>query len=241
MSERPDFCTHPVVFPTPAGDAFTVRKNLEFSGGLFDVYSPLAEGPHPTVVLVAGYPDDGFARMLGCRFKEMRHTTSWASLLAASGLTAITYSNRDPLPDLRALLEIVDRPVALWATSGNVPAALGCLAKTFPVPIRCAAFLYGYMLDVAELAKSFHFADPATTFDELRWDVPLFIARADQDQTPRLNASIDRFVDEAARRSAPVTFMNHPLGPHVFDIVDDSDTSRFIVERAVAFLRRGTT
>jgi len=238
MSERPDYCKLPVVFATPAADTFTVRRNLEFSGGFFDVYAPAAQESSGTVVLVAGYPDDGFERMLGCRFKEMRQTASWASLFAASGMTAIAYTNRDPLPDLRALLGTLDgQPIGLWATSGNVPAALGCLTKTFPVPIRCAAFLYGYMVDVAEVAKSFHFADPGTTFDDLRWDVPIFVARADRDATPNLNASIDRFAEEAARRSAPLTFMNHPHGPHVFDLLDDSDTSRHIVERLVAFLR----
>lgn len=43
MSERPDFCKLPAVFATPAAGTFTVRRNLEFSGGFFDVYAPVGQ------------------------------------------------------------------------------------------------------------------------------------------------------------------------------------------------------
>jgi hypothetical protein len=35
----------------------------------------------------------------------------------------------------------------------------------------------------------------------------------------------------------PLTFVNHPSGPHAFDLFDDSETSREIVRRALSFLR----
>src|SRR5258708_29067488 len=89
----------------------TVRRDVEFGandGGplLMDLYYPpdAASGTQiPAVVVVAGYPDPGFERMLGCKFKDMGSSVSWGRLLAASGLVAITYADREPEADLAAL------------------------------------------------------------------------------------------------------------------------------------------
>jgi hypothetical protein len=40
--------------------------------------------------------------MLGCRFKEMAMSVSWGQLIAASGMIAIAYTNREPAADLNA-------------------------------------------------------------------------------------------------------------------------------------------
>ena len=50
------------------------------------------------------------------------------------------------------------------------------------------------------------------------------IARAGEDQMPRLNESIDRFVAEGLKRGLPLTLVNHPHAPHAFDLMDDSET-----------------
>src|SRR3954465_13384895 len=118
-----------------------VRKDLVYRTGAdgpltMDVYSPedtVAATPLPAVVLVAGYNDVGYEKMLGVKFKEMALAVSWGQLIAASGMRAIASSNREPAPDLAALLQHVraqaaplgidaDR-VGLWACSGNVPLA----------------------------------------------------------------------------------------------------------------------
>jgi hypothetical protein len=52
------------------------------------------------VVIVEGYPDPGLKAVFGCRFKEMGSTTSWARLIAASGMVAVAYTNERPEPDL---------------------------------------------------------------------------------------------------------------------------------------------
>jgi len=158
-----------------------VRKNVVYrttdAGPLtMDVYAPpgAADGARlPAVVLVAGYNDVGYEKMLGCRFKEMAMTVSWAQLIAASGMIAIAYTNREPAADLDALLEhlrqhatalgIDESRLGVWACSGNVPLALSALMRdrtTTPGPrgpglqdearlgLRCGALLYGYMLDL---------------------------------------------------------------------------------------------
>ena len=63
------------------------------------------------------------------------------------------------------------------------------------------------------------------------------MARAGQDQFPRLNETLDAFVAEALRRNAPLTFANHPEGAHAFDIVDDGARTREIIGMTVAFLK----
>jgi hypothetical protein len=54
---------------------------------------------------------------------------------------------------------------------------------------------------------------------------------------PRLNESIDGFMAAALARNLPVTFVNHAAAPHAFDLLDDSETSREMIRRILAFLR----
>jgi hypothetical protein len=203
----------------------------------------------PGVILVAGDPDPGFQRIAGCRFKEMGSTVSWARLIAASGMVAVTYTNREPESDLRALLQFVrkngaslgiegDR-IGLWASSGHVPLALSALNAG----VSCAALCYGYTLDVGEAAAAYRFANPLAgrSIDDLPDDVPLFLVRAGRDEMPRLNESLDRFLASAVRRNFPITFVNHPSAPHAFDLYDDSATSREIIRQILAFLRGATS
>ena len=206
----------------------------------------------PAVVLVAGYNDVGYEKMLGVKFKEMALAVSWGQLMAASGLMAIAYTNREPTADLVALLRHVreqaaplridaDR-VGLWACSGNVPLALTALMADSS--LRCAALLYGYMLDldgatgVAEDAGMFRFTNPnaGKTMEDLPETLPLFIVRAGQEQFPHLNESIDRCFAKALTLNRPVTLVNHATGPHSFDLLDDSETSRLIIRQVLDFL-----
>jgi hypothetical protein len=251
-----------------------VRKDLVYrttgAGPLtMDVYSPpgLPAGARlPAVVLVAGYNDVGYEKMLGVKFKEMAMSVSWGQLIAASGLIAIAYTNREPAADLAALLQHVranaaslgvdGERIGLWGCSGNVPLALSALISgsadapghTGPGP-RCAALLYGYMLDldgatgVAEAASMFRFTNPnaGRSFDDLPEAAPLFVVRAGLEQFPHLNDSIDRFVAKAVALNRPLTFVNHATGPHSFDLLDDSGASREIIRQILSFLRAQLT
>jgi hypothetical protein len=197
------------------------------SEGSMDLYAA-AESP-AAVVIVHGYRDAGFEKMLGCKFKDMGWTTSWARLLAVSGINAIAYTNTDPVADLHSVLDYArsqfDR-VGILATSGHGPLALSVLDR-----VDCAALITPYTN--GEMAPKFGFAAPA---HEVRWDVPLFIARGGEDEMPGLNAALDRFVADAIAANAPLTFVNHPNAKHAFDLVDDSETTRGIVKMVLEFL-----
>jgi acetyl esterase/lipase len=126
-----------------------------------------------------------------------------------------------------------------------VPLALSLLMNDAPGEVACAVLLYGYTLDldgataIADTARAFGFVNPcaAKGVDALRADVPLFVARAGRDEMPGLNDAMDRFVRTAIAANQPLTFVNHPSGPHAFDLFDDSAASRGVIRQALSYLR----
>jgi hypothetical protein len=67
--------------------------------------------------------------------------------------------------------------------------------------------------------------------------LPIFIARAGQDQMPYLNKTIDFFLAEAVTCNLPASFVNHSGASHAFDLFDDNDASRNIIKTILAFLQ----
>jgi hypothetical protein len=262
-TQRNDISKRVVVYRIPGMDAVAARRDVEYRAtdtGILtmDIYyppGPRGETRIPAVVFVAGYPDAGFQRMLGCRFKEMGSSVSWGQLTAVSGMAAITYTSQEPATDLHALLEhirhnaaelgIDENRIGLWACSGNVPNALFALMREGGDYLKCAVLCYGIMLDlkgsaiVAEAARTWGFVNPAAgkSVDDLPKGTPLFIVRAGRDEFPRLNETIDQFLVEGLSRNLPITFVNHAAAPHAFDLTLDSETSREIIRQMLAFMR----
>lgn len=245
-------------------DSVTIRCDLEYlateAGELtMDIYYPADSDmgePVPAMVFVSGYPDPGMERMLGCKLKDMESYVSWGKLTAFSGLAAITYStSTDPAAEIDAVLQFVRRNGAalgidenrmgLWACSGNVPNALSVLMHEENESLKCAVLCYGFMLDregttnVASAASKWGFVNPCVgkSAANLPKDLPLFIVRAGQDETPHLNETMDQFLSQALIYNLPVTFVNHPTAPHAFDLMHDSETTREIIRQITAFMR----
>jgi AraC family transcriptional regulator len=261
---RAEIATKPVVLQIPGMDAVRVERDVPYAQDnpalTMDIYRPpdsTAATLLPAVVFVMGYSDIGSELMLGCNLKEMEAYICWAKLVAASGMIGITYVNHDPMGDLDALfryirenarlLGIDDKRIGVWSGSGNVPRALGLLMAEDRPAIQCAALCYGCMLDldgstgVAEGARTWKFANPTAgkSVSDLPAEVPLFIARAGRDR-PQMNEGIDRFISHALAANLPITVANHPTGPHAFDIMDESETSREIIRQILTFLRHFT-
>jgi hypothetical protein len=183
---------------------------------IYEAIAPISDPP-PVVVLVEGYPDPGFVKHVGCRFMEMEWTISMAQLIAASGMRAITHSNRDAKADAVALMSHVAKVhgsrIGIWATSGHGPVAMHALGYA-----ACGVFINPV---VSESAPG----------------KPMFIVRSGKDETPGLNAALDRFVALALESNHPMWLVNHPDAPHSFDLHHDSDTTRHILRQGLAFLR----
>jgi hypothetical protein len=249
-----------MVYRLAGMDSVRVQREIGFTGAngaplLLDLYQPAVVGPStPVVIIVEGYPDPGFARMLGCRFKDMEGTTSLARLIAASGMTAITYTNTEPAGDLEALLDHVRvsagarhldaSRIGLWGASGHGPLTLGAIMNRAAGEIACAVLSNPYTMDldgstlVADAAAAFRFVNGAAAraVSDLPASVSLFVARSGKDEMPGLNEALDRFVAAAMAAGRSVEVANHPEAPHAFDLLDDSDESRRIIERELAFL-----
>ena len=263
QSQRNDITKRRVVYQIPGMDAVILRRDIQYraneTGALtMDIYHPpeWKKGVHvPAVVFVTGYSDVGFQKMLGCRLKEMESYISWAQLTAASGIAAVTYSATEPATDIQSLLVYVrenadslgidENRIGVWACSGNVPNALSILMQDARDYLKCAVLCYGILLDLegytstAESAKLFGFVNPTAgkSLSDLPRDIPLFIARAGQDEMPHLNETLDRFVAGALSCNLRLTFANHPTGPHAFDVMHDSQTSRDVIRQILAFMR----
>ena len=254
--ERPvsDLLTRRVLYNLPGMDGVEVRRDVAYTTPAdaeltMDVYSMpgrLASRGTPAVVLVPGFP--GAVKRIGS-------FVSWAELMAASGLVAITCATKDPVANMEAVLAYVREHAAplgvdpdrmgLWACSGHVPHALSMLARPERAYLKCAALCYGFMLDldgstaVADASRQYGFANPCSnrTFEDLPGDTPLFVARAGRDEFPGLNAALDSFVAAAVRDNRPVSFVNHATGPHGFDVMDDSRATRDVIRQVLGFLK----
>jgi hypothetical protein len=177
------------------------------------------------VVIVEGYPDPGFMKHVGCRFMDMQWSISMAQLIAASGMAAITYANRQPAQDAVAIIDylttnaselgIDGSRIALWATSGHGPVAISLLHRA-----SCAV-LSNPMTDTAV---------------SLPPSVPIFVIRSGKDETPGLNVSLDRFTALALAQNQAITLVNHAAAPHSFELYHDSSSTRHILRQALGFL-----
>lgn len=257
MSEEPVSARRGMYERRQSGEV-TVVRGVPFPGAdeqplEFDLYSsPSQPDPRPCVVLVNGYPDPGFQRVMGCAFKDLGATVSWARLIAMSGLSAIAYANRRPQEDLDALLRhlaasgrssgVDPARVGVLACSGHVPLALSALARSTET-LACAAMLYGYMVDadgqtgVADAQAQFRFANPGVSMSAFSSATPpVMIVRAGRDEMPRLNESIDWFTAEALRRNVPLTLINHPDAPHAFELHMDDARTGAVIRQVLGFL-----
>jgi acetyl esterase/lipase len=244
-----------VVYRIPGMDDVAVRRDVVYkttAAGplLMDVYYPPGATPEarvPIVLIVLGYPDpQSGGRMFG-------PLTSWARLIAMSGMAAGIYGTSTPAEDVHDVFAYVrdnadslgiDRHrIGVYAASANVSVALTLLMRD--ADFRCAALLQGYTFDVegstafAEASRQYGFvnATAGRSIDELPTDVPLFVWRAGLEQSPGVNAALDQFAARALARNLPLTFVNHATGPHGADMDDDTDATRRIIRQVLEFLR----
>jgi hypothetical protein len=258
---RAEIARKPVVFQLPNMGAVKLRRDVKYASSAteelsMDIYYPpdSKSGAQPPVaIIVAGYSDFRTPNVIGCKFKEMEWTISWARLLAASGVAAITYSPREPETDLQALLEFcrgnsaelgIDMTrTGVLAASGNVPNALSLMMREGAAHLKAAVLCCGFTLDpegstvVSDAAKLYGFVNPTgKSIEDLPLDVPLFIVRAGREQFPGLNDALDRFVASAVKRNMPVTFLNHATGVHGFELFEDNEESRVIIKQILEFM-----
>jgi dienelactone hydrolase len=216
-----------------------------------DVYypsEPKTGDRFPVVVMPFGFPDPE------SQIRRYGPATSWATLVAASGMAAVIYGAAEPSEDVHAVLQhlrtnaeslgLDGQRIGLLAASGNVPVALSALMRD--TSLKCAALLCGLTMDldgstaIADAAQQFGFANACAgkSVDDLHAGVPLLFIRAGLEQFTGLNEALDKVIARAIARNLPVTVLNHPTGVHGFDLEEDTDASRAAIQLVLATLAR---
>ncbi len=215
-----------VFYPAPPASAVEISKDRPYGDLQMDVYRPkTAKGPLPALIF--------FNTASGAQ-RSNPFYKAWAEIAASRDLVAI-------LPDLRgesfekdfdALIAYlatdaaslgVDRErVALYAGSGNVSRALPIVQNPKQTVVKAAVMYYG-----------------SAQVTEFRRDLPLLLVRAGLDRPP-VNRSLTDLATLAVNQNAPVTLLNYAGGHHAFEIVDDEDLTRDVMDRTVDFVKQAT-
>jgi dienelactone hydrolase len=114
-------------------------------------------------------------------------------------------------------LGIDPQRLVVIAWSGNVSSGLPVVEDAQRKAIKAAVIYYG-----------------SADVPLVRLDLPVLFVRAGLDQ-PLTNQSFDRRIAAGIAANAPWTVLNYPGGQHGFDVLDDNDLSREIIEETFRF------
>jgi dienelactone hydrolase len=231
----------PLVHPLPDPDQVELRPDLDYTHAdgralAMDAYLPAGRAPGarvPAVLLVHGEADPALLRGV----RGWGQYSGWGRLLAGQGMAGVAFEHRAILDaGFEAVVAEVEAALAaVGERAGDLgvdPERVGVAAFSAGVVltaavlpgaagrVRCAVLCYGPLSDLAP--------NPALP--------PLLVVRAGRDD-PELNRTIDQFVAPATAGHLTVELVHQPDGHHAFDVADDSDASRQVIGRMLAFLR----
>lgn len=218
-------------FPPPAAG---IREELNQEFGRagttplqMDVFRP------PTSVPAGrGYPVIIFFNSATGANRTNPFYAAWARQAASRGMVAILPDLRDgqQAEDFRALLAFLDEhathlgmdhdAIAVYAGSGNAYRAFPILESPELKLVKAAVIYYG----AGNVAK-------------FRLDLPVLMVRAGLDR-PDLNRDMTELAAKGVSQNAPVTLLNYPTGHHGFELVDNNDATRDVVEQTLAWVKR---
>jgi dienelactone hydrolase len=216
----------------PASPNITVTKDVEYGRSdtvalRMDVYrSAGSTGASPTLIF--------FNHATGADRRWFFYD-AWARAAASRGLTAIVFDLRfgSEASDFQALMTYLTSrgasvgvnkdAIALYAGSGNVFTAFPLVEDPKLTTVKAAVMYYGEA--------------PVTEF---RRDLPVLYVRAGLDR-PSVNEAIVKLAALAVSQNAPVTLVNHASGYHGFEMFNDDDATREVMEQTIAFVRRATS
>jgi dienelactone hydrolase len=231
----------PLVHPLPDPDQVELRPDLVYTHAdgralAMDAYLPAGRAPGarvPAVLLVHGEADPALLRGV----RGWGQYSGWGRLLAGQGMAGVAFEHRAILD--AGFEAVVAEVEAALAAVGERAGDLG----VDPERVGVAAFSAGVVLTAAVLpGAAGRVRCAALCYGPLSGLVPnpalppLLVMRAGRDD-PELNRTIDEFVAAATAGRLAVELVHQPDGHHAFDVADDSDASRQVIGRVLAFLR----
>lgn len=245
----PEGMEAPVVLTVPGMDQVKTASVEYTSGRKMDLYYPGAfdfNKPAPVVVFVMGYSTSFTTSWFGAKLKDLGQYVSWGQLVAASGMIGVAYETDYPDDDLETLLRYLHKNgaalgvdserIGLFTCSGNTLTALGAMSakgRDYGSSLRCGVVMYpviSYFMNKGEQVM------PAPFKRELRNDLPIFMVTVGQDR-PEWTEAVDAFLSGVDGKSYPLEVASYAQGVHGFDTDQDTDESRALISRAVAFMK----
>lgn len=242
----------PIVLKVPGMENAKVQRDVVYKsvGGTdlkMDVYLPPDATPAkkvPVVIFISGAGNDPPSP------KEWGVYRTYGQLMAANGIAGVEFNKRyarnsnilEAEADVKDLITHIRKNADSMNLDGDRICAVaysagGRLLTPFfreKIPgVKCLGSFYGVMGGDASLPAGY---SPLAQVGVSGQKLPIFIARAGLDD-PTLNAGLDAFVREATAKGFELQVFNHAEGQHAFDILDDNDRSREIIQAFVAFLR----
>jgi dienelactone hydrolase len=217
------------VYPVPAGTAFTQRSNLVYKQSgqtalALDLYLPTGAALKKSLPVFVIFNGFGSSFM-----RTSRQSQGWAKAATAHGFAGVTLdttqghdaedfdSMAEYLRQHAEDLHVDPERLVVIAWSGNVSAGLPAVEDSRRLAVKAAVMYYG-----------------STEVPQARLDLPVLFVRAGLDQ-PISNQELDRDVAAGIAANAPWTLLNYAAGRHGFDVFDDNDLSREIIEETFRF------
>lgn len=256
-----------VVYKTDDTHKINVQKNFVYHSKknrklLMDLYTPIikSESNSPVVLLIHGE-----AKSIH-NMKDAGQYCSWGKLIAASGLSAITFNHRvlsdgfsieEVFRDINNLIHYViensemlkiDKDnMAIQCFSGGAPFGLYVGMSSFLNQIKCIVSHYGFG-DFEYINQFFNASISNKVIEKFspiklmqskdsKLIPPILLSRAGLDHK-MLNKSLDKFVAEALAHNLMIDVLNHPTGQHAFDLFNDNDRTHEIVVRTLDYLKK---
>ena len=262
-----DRLAQPIVVPIPEASSYAVQRNLlyrEREGRrlLMDVFTPKSGGPHhPGVIFVHGGPLPESVLPQG---KDLGQLQSFGPFVTGAGLAGIVFSHglsgvdsiQDAARDVEAAVRFVrvnadalgidpDRLCMVFSSAGGI--FLAPFLRARPRWLKCVVLNYAVLRPrvFEELREGLSVnqeqragLDPFPYVSPAGETTPsIFIAEAGRD-APAISADLQLLRDQALSAGWNVEYMNHPTGPHAFDVFDPSARSRAILMRMRDFLEQ---
>jgi dienelactone hydrolase len=216
-------------FPPPAAGV-TVVSDVEYGRSgtttlAMDVYRPPSgSSARPALVF--------FNRATGAD-RKWDFYASWARTAASRGLVAIVPDIRggSEADDFKLLLSHLEQKrsdygfdgIAVYAASGNVSAALPAVQDPKLTAVKAVVIYYG-----------------TANVQQFRLDLPILFVRAGLDRPP-LNEAIATLAARAIAQNAPFTLLNYAGGHHGFEAIDNTETTRRVIDDTLTFVLQATS
>lgn len=221
----------PIVLQKENMKEVIIQKNISFSDPSdslsFDIYYPPNYQPNNSLLPVVVFANGGVSAI-----PDWRVYQEWAKLMAANGLIAINHRStwESRYGDLGKLLDFLHQnghmygihseKIGVWACSGNVAAAYPQVMDETRTYLQAIVFYYGMSIN----------------FEKIRQDLPIMIVRAGKDSFS-LNTKIDEFIAQALQKDINLDVVNYLTGDHAFDVLNDNDRSRYIIQQTIDFFQ----